>query len=284
MIDFLSRLDKRWIYLAMLLAVSVPILIQMPFPEKATPIVQNAFDKIESLDKGSPVLFSFDYDPSSSGELDPMTTALVRHLCLKGHKIYFMALWPLGPDLADRVAREVIKNDFPQKKYGVDYVNLGYKSGQEGVIQVIVDDMKKLYPSDFTGISLSSFEITRDIKNIRDMKLLINISAGYPGAKEWIQYASAPYEIPTIVGCTGVTAAELYPYYPNQMLGMLPAIKGAAEYEVALGEKYSQYASPDKKQGLRRMSPQLVGHLLMVFLIILGNVVYIAQRRKGATT
>lgn len=281
MINFLSHLDKRWIYLAMLLAVSLPILFQMSFPEKSTPIVQNAFDKIESLEKGSPVLFAIDYDPSSAGELEPMTTALVRHLSLKGHKIYFMALWPLGPDIADRVSREVIKNDFPQMQYGVDYVNLGYKSGQEGVIQVIVDDLKKLYPSDSTGISLSSFDMTRDVKNIRDMKLLVNISAGWPGAKEWIQYASAPYKIPTIIGCTGVTAPQLYPYYPNQMLGMLPAIKGAAEYEVALGEKYPQYSSPETKQGLRRMSPQLVGHVLMVVLIILGNVVYFAQRRQG---
>jgi hypothetical protein len=126
--------------------------------------------------------------------------------------------------------------------------------------------------------------MTRDVKNIRDMKLIVNISAGWPGAKEWIQYAAAPYEIPTIIGCTGVTAPQLYPYYPNQMLGMLPAIKGAAEYEVALGEKYSQYASPETKQGLRRMSPQLVGHVLMVVLIILGNVVYFAQRRKGVST
>src|SRR4051812_43448747 len=121
MIDFLSRLDKRWIFLAMLLAVSIPILLQKSFPETTTQIVQDAFDKVESLPAGSKVLISFDYDPASGGELDPMSTALVRHLCLKKHKIYFMALWPLGSRAAEDTITRVIKADFPEMKYGVDY-------------------------------------------------------------------------------------------------------------------------------------------------------------------
>ena len=31
----------------------------------------------------------------------------------------------------------------------------------------------------------------------------------------------------------------------------------------------------------RRMSPQLVAHLLMILLIILGNVVFLAGRKRG---
>ena len=34
-------------------------------------------------------------------------------------------------------------------------------------------------------------------------------------------------------------------------------------------------------EGQRRMGPQLFAHLLMVFLIILGNVIFFAQRRRG---
>jgi hypothetical protein len=282
MIDFLSRLDKRWIFLAMLLAVSIPILLQKSFPETTTQIVQDVFDKIESLPEGSRVLISFDFDPASGGELDPMATAFVRHLCLKKHKIYFMALWPVGSRSAEDTIARVIKADFPEMKYGVDYVNLGYKSGGEGVIQVIVDNLRKLYPSDGNGTNLSSLEMTKDIRNVRQMALILSVSAGTGGAKEWIQYAATPYGIPTAVGCTGVQAPLFYPYYPNQMLGMLPALKGAAEYEAAIATKYPKYASPEHNEGLRRMSPQQVAHLLMVTLIIVGNIVFFAQRRKGA--
>ena len=31
----------------------------------------------------------------------------------------------------------------------------------------------------------------------------------------------------------------------------------------------------------RRMGPQLVAHLLMIGLIVMGNVVYFASRRRG---
>ena len=34
-------------------------------------------------------------------------------------------------------------------------------------------------------------------------------------------------------------------------------------------------------EGQRRMGPQLFAHLLMVLLIILGNVIFFAQRRRG---
>jgi hypothetical protein len=36
---------------------------------------------------------------------------------------------------------KVIKSDFPKMVYGEDYVNLGFKSGNEGVIKVIVTDI-----------------------------------------------------------------------------------------------------------------------------------------------
>ena len=281
MLDKLAQLDRRWVFLAMFLAVAIPILLQKTFPEKATPIVRKVFDKVENLPAGSKILLAFDYDPASAGELDPMATAWVRHCCEKRHKMYFMALWPLGPRMVEERINHVIKADYPELEYGKDYVNLGFKSGLEGVIQVITTDLKKLYTADVAGTSLDDIPMTQDLKSIQEMDLILNVSAGTPGTKEWVQYASTPYGIPTAGGCTGVQATLLYPYYPNQLMGLLGAIKGAAEYEAALAEKYPRYAAPEFNEGLRRMSPQLVAHLLMVGLIMLGNVIYFAQRRRG---
>jgi hypothetical protein len=49
-----------------------------------------------------------------------------------------------------------------------------------------------------------------------------------------------------------------------------------------LGAAYPVYASPEKALALKRMGPQLWAHLLMVALIVLGNVVHFAARRRGA--
>ena len=101
------------------------------------------------------MLLSFDFDPASEGELGPMATAFTKHVCEKKLKIYFMALWPVGPQMIDDNISKVIKSDFPKMVYGEDYVNLGFKSGNEGVIKVIVTDIKELYTTDDNGTNIN---------------------------------------------------------------------------------------------------------------------------------
>ena len=62
-------------------------------------------------------------------------------------------------------------------------MNLGYKSGNEGVIKVIVTNLRELYTTDSRGTALQDIPMMRGIENIQQMKLIINISAGYPGGQ-----------------------------------------------------------------------------------------------------
>lgn len=282
----LRQLDRRWIFLLMLWAVLVPIyfigVTGHTFPEVPTALSQAAFDEIERLRPGDPVLLSFDYDPASQGELAPMATAFVKHCAEKKLRMYFMALWPVGPQMVDNTINKVLKPDFPQMIYGQDYVNLGFKSGNEGVIKVIVTNLRELYTTDARGTSLDSIPMMRGIENVQQMKLIINISAGYAGTKEWVQYAVTPYpQLRLVAGSTGVQAPQLYPYIPSQLPGMLAAIKGAAEYEQLVINKYGG-PNPDPKylDGLRRMGPQLVAHLLIILLIIVANIIFFVDRAR----
>jgi hypothetical protein len=279
-LEFLKTLDRRWIFLAMLLAVACPILAQQSFPEKPTKPVQDVFDYIENLDEGSNVLLSLDYAPSSDGELAPMATALIRHCCLKRHKMFFMTLYPEGPPIVESNIRDIIEVEFASAglKYGEDYVSLGFNNAQEVAIMVMGTDLKKMYPHDDYGDSLDEIPMTENISSLQDMKLIITISTGTPGVKEWVQYAASPYGIKLAVGSTAVQAPQAYPYMPDQILGLLAAIKGAAEYEIALAIRYPQYRKPGLNDGIRRMAPQFWGHLLIIGLIVLGNGIYVAER------
>lgn len=285
----LRTLDRRWIFLLMLWSVLVPIyyigVTGDTFPEVPSALARATFDEIERLEEGDPVLFSFDYDPASQGELGPMSTAFVKHAAEKKLKMYFMALWPVGPQMIDETVDRVIKADFPHLVYGQDYVNLGFKSGGEGVIKVIVTNIRELYTTDARGTAVQDIPMMRGIESVQQMKLVINISAGYAGTKEWVQYAVTPYpdKIRLVSGCTGVQAPLFYPYIPNQLAGMLGAIKGAAEYEKLVIDKYGG-PSPDPKylEALRRMGPQLVAHLLIIVLILAANALYFADTRRSA--
>ena len=285
MYDFLKNLDRRWVFLLMFLAMAIPILFGLKFPEVPTGLAQATFEKIENLEPGDKVMLAFDFDPASEGELGPMATAFVRHCCEKKLRMYFLALWPVGPQMIDDTVERVIKADFPRLVYGVDYVNLGFKSGQEGVIKVIVTDLRALYTTDARGTNLDQIPMLQDVVNVQDMDLLINVSAGYPGTKEWVQYAATPYpdDIEIVAGCTGVQAPLLYPYIPQQLPGLLGAIKGAAEYEALVVARYGgDVIDPKYLEAQRRMGPQLIAHVLMVVLIVAGNFVYFVGRRREA--
>jgi hypothetical protein len=279
--DFLKNLDRRWVFLLMGVAVGLPILLELQFPEHPTQLADAVFREVERLDEGDKVLLAFDFDPASEGELGPMATAFVRHCCEKKLKMYFLALWPVGPQMIDDSIEKVIHADFPHLVYGQDYVNLGFKPGQEGVIKVIVTDMKQLYTTDARGTNVDQIPMCRGVDNVQDMDLIANVSAGYPGSKEWVQYAATPYKIRLVAGCTGVQAPLMYPYLGDQLPGMLGAIKGAAEYEKLVIDKYGG-ENPDPKylEAKRRMGPQLIAHVLMILLIIAGNYVFFVQRNR----
>ena len=78
----LDRIDRRWIFLLMFLAVSGPVLwigiTGKTLPEAPTLAARSVFQEIDQLPARSLVLISFDYDPASAGELQPMATSLVR--------------------------------------------------------------------------------------------------------------------------------------------------------------------------------------------------------------
>jgi len=273
----------------MLLSVAIPILLQTQFEETPSKLSIAVFDQLEKLEEGDKILLSFDFDPGSEGELGPMATAFVRHCCEKKLKMYFMALWPVGEQMIVDNINRVIKADFDHLVYGTDYMNLGYKAGNEAVIKVVITDMRQLYTTDAEGTAIDEIPMMQGVDNIKAMDLMVNISAGYPGTKEWVQYAATRYpdKITLVAGCTGVQAPLLYPYIPQQLPGLLAAIKGAAEYEKLVMEKYGKRdadGNMDEEgkyfEGRRRMGPQLVAHVLMVLLIVVGNIIFFAERRR----
>ena len=70
---------------------------------------------------------------------------------------------------------------------------------------------------------------------------MVSFGGGFPGIKEWVQFAGDLGDIPIAGGCTAVAAPLLYPYYPQQMVGLMGGIKGAAEYEAALAKNYPKF-------------------------------------------
>lgn len=286
----LNQLDRRWVFLAMLLAVSLPLVGGFTSPAAPSDETRDVFNRLENLPSGSRIVLSIDYDPSSEAELHPMTIAFVRHCCLKRHKMIFVTLWPTATPVIDRAVRQVIEKEFAhlELKYGEDYVLLGYQPGEQVAIQVLTTDLRRSKTRDETGQSLDALPIVKDIRGFKDTALLLNVSAGYPGAKEWVQYAGAASELPVAAGSVGVQVPMLLPYLPKPLIGLVGALRGAVEYETALAQAYpaafgSGAPVPLKNIGQRRMGPQLWAHLLIIVLILLGNALQLVTRWSRGT-
>lgn len=272
--------DRRLVFAFVGVTVCLAVVFQVKFGEVATPIVRSVFDKIENLPPGSKIVVSYDFDPAMAPEVQPMANAFVRHAMAKGHKLYFFALWATGQSLLQsNTINGIIKTEFPRAIYGKDYVTLGYKAGNEGVLNVIITDIRKMYPFDANGTSLDSIPLMEGVHSLKDMDLLISVGGGKPGVKEWVLFAGDRSGIPTAGGSAAVSTPLLYPYYPRQLVGLLGGTKGAAEYEAELIKHYPQFAGSDAP-ALRMMGPQTMAHVVIIAFIVIGNVTYFRSRKK----
>ncbi|MEP7028093.1 MAG: hypothetical protein ABI960_05815 [Candidatus Eisenbacteria bacterium] len=266
--DRLEKLDRRWIFLLVGILVLLPLLFPLKLPIAVSGPASRFYEAVNAIPDGSIVVVSGDFDPASGPELMPMLTSAVRHLYTKNCKVIALELWPGGPPLVDGVLHSL--GDAMGKKYGVDYVNLGYKSGNEVVMLAFGSSFSRTFPNDYSGTAVNKLPLMQSVDNFDGVKLLINISAGYPGTKEWVQQAQGRYHIRMVSGSTAVQAPELYPYLQSgQIIGLLGGMAGAAEYEKTTG-----VTGPATKG----MDAQSSAHVFIMILILIGNVIYFSRR------
>ena len=284
-IEDLGKVDRRWIFLFIAIAVTIPLLLGRTAPVSPSPIVQRLFDAIDELEPGSRVLLSLDFGPSTIPENSPMANAVARHCLKKGLPLYVMTIWATGPPIINTLMTDVARAGFPEKEYGVDYVNLGYKVGNQGVIQALNTDFKGQYTMD-AGLGkdvpprpTSAIPMMERISTLRDFQFIVAIGSGFPGVKEWVQFGGDVSGVEVGGGVTAVEAPLLYPYYPQQLTGLMGGLLGAAEYEAALTSAYPEF-DESAKVALVRMFPQTVAHLVIVAFVVLGNIAYFVSKRR----
>jgi hypothetical protein len=275
--QLLTKIPRQIIFLALALAIAIPLIVPLGMPVNVMPKTEKLFRAIDQLGPGSkPVLISGDFDPQSMPELYPMLLSLMRHCFARDVKVMLMNLWPQGPGLTE-MAIDLVPREY-NKEYGKDYVFLGYKFGVTAVLLGMGESIKGVFPTDYYGTALDSLEMMADVKNYDDISLVITLSTGDPGWRQWLLFAQSRYGANMGVGVTAVSAADVYPYVETgQVIGLLAGMKGASEYEALVQRNnYTQAVG----KAVRRMDSQSLGHLFIMIFIILGNIGYFFIRRQ----
>jgi hypothetical protein len=259
-------------------------VVPIGLPVTTTSSTRRAFEFIERLKPGDVVWISYDYGPSSAPENDPMAEAFLRQCFLKKLRVIVCAFYPLGGlGLANNsVAR--VAAEMPGLRYGVDYINLGYKDGAAAVMRRLGDNIGDAFPTDVNGRKIGEFPIMDGVRDIRHVALVFTVATGVIG-EYWITQVHAQFGTPIIIGPTAVSAPKYYAYLnAGQLEGMLGGMKGAAEYEKLLMAKYPQlnryYHETKYFTATKGMDGQTVLHTVILMFIFLGNVAFLVTRGK----
>ncbi|UCD63194.1 MAG: hypothetical protein JSW34_10635 [Candidatus Zixiibacteriota bacterium] len=267
--DRMEKIDRRWIYLLVGLAVIVPFLIPMKFPVSVSPEARSFYDAVEALPDSCTVMLVFDYYPSTMAETEPMAIVGARHLFSKDCKIITLTNIPYGaPSMAESVTRMVAAEY--GKEYGTDYVNLGYKYGYTAVLKGMGMSIEDIFPTDNSGTPLSEIPMMDSIVNYEQISFVFEV-ADNATADYWISIVNAGYGVPMGVGCTAVMAPKYYAFVgAGQIVGLLGGMKGAAEYEILIEQEGTAF---------RGMDIQSLVHFLIIAFVVIGNIGYFAGRR-----
>jgi len=267
--------DRRTVFVFVAVGVSLPFFMSISQKMPISPEVQQLFEAVDALPSGSKVLVSFDYDPPSAPELQPMATAILQYAMKKDLKLIIMGLWPQGPQQANMAIEVCMDNpDIAAKNltYGVDYVNMGFQVGNEFVIQRMGSDFKSMFPTDYSGRPYEDIPLLKNIRNFSNIDFSFNLSAGYPGTQEWVQVAVDRYGLNMGAGNTAVQAPMIYPFLnAGQLNGLLGGMNGAAEFERTVGLL---------GKGTQFMLSQSFAHVIVIAFIIIGNVAFFMGDRK----
>ena len=276
-LESLTKIPRRIIFLTIALAIAVPLIIPIGIPVNVMPQSKRLFEAIDDLTSDSkPVLISCDFDPQSLPELYPMLLAVMRQCWSRDVQVILMALWPQGTGMVE-MGLEELSDEFT-KEYGIDYAFLGYKFGVAAVLLGMGENISGVFPVDYYGTALDSLPLMQSVRTYDDVSLIVTLSTGDPGWRQWLLFAQSRYGARLGVGVTAVSAADVYPYVETgQVTGLLAGMKGASEYETLVQQKGYATGIFRASQG---MDAQSLGHLLIMIFIILGNIGFFYTRRK----
>jgi hypothetical protein len=159
------------------------------------------------------------------------------------------------------------------KKYGVDYVHLGYIAGGEKAMASLMTDIHGTVTTDYYGNNIKDLKIMENVRSSKDIKMIACVMSTQPDDR--VRQYSITGGIKWIALTSGGWVPGIKPFVASgHVLTTVGGIRGGAEYELLVGRPGSGLISTDITS---------VTLLLMVALVIVTNIGYFAERasRRG---
>ena len=268
-----QTIDRRIIYAILIVFILIPLFnpsFKLPIiPSKQS---QDFYETIQQVPPDKMVLISGQWSPSTRGENQWQTQALLIHVMQRHLKFGLISFDTQN----NTVIQGMINALAPKYGYveGRDYVNFGYKpySVFPQTVQALATNVPGTLKKDRNGKDLATMPIMNGIHTIQDVGAVVEVTPAAT-AEYWMGLGGlkqANHNIPFLLATTAVGAPTYYPYLDaGQIQGMLTGVKGAGDYEYLLGTSTF---------GTRATGALSLVYALIIGLIALGNIGYYAGR------
>lgn len=268
----IANVDRRIIYGLMIFVIALALLKPIGLaivPSQQTIDAYNAIDKIPN---GSIVWLGMEFSSGGIPELMPAIQAIIRQGFAKDLKFVTAGMWQQAGDMAE-MGFSIVEKEFPDKKYGTDWVNIGYKPGGEVFLQTLLTNADEASKGiDHRQNKLSTLPLMSQFKTLKDAVAVVIFCTGNPGEPDYIKHVTGPHNIPLIESCVSVSVPGSMPFLQSgQLTALIAGMKGAAEYEVLVKHPGPATAG---------MDAQSFSHGLILIFMVLGNIGYFATRNK----
>ncbi len=286
-----ASLDRRYIYLLILVALLIPLILKVSVRPARMESAERVYQAIDEFvpQKGDVVLISLDFGPNSMAENKPQAEVVIEHLMRRRIPFALYSQYLLAQSFLESIPEEVAKrlmSELPEQKwrYGDDWVNLGVKLGSSQVnIQALAEskNIPEYLKKDARGNSLSELRAFKDVRSLNNIPLFVQFTSLTGTFEAFVQFLkSESYRPRFLHGCTSITIPKAYIYLDSgQLSGLLEGVAGAAWYSQMLSQKFPLRVKDDSiliNTGLG------VAHLVIVGLIVLGNLVGLLKPRRNS--
>jgi hypothetical protein len=275
----MQKLDYRWIWLIAMAIVWASVLAPVSLPIPVQPSTRQALAWIDSLPPGSVLFIAPEYSPGADAELNPQVRVVA--IAAFRHGLRLVIGGSGGNSVLGVQEAEAMVEQAAQlvggKRYGVDWVNIGYKPGGAAAENQLTRNFQQgSLGVDWQGKPLASFPLTKNIKAL-DSRYFSGIWAedtGTPGCPDWYANSAVPGNLPLACGAITMEIPNFAPYVQaGQFKALLGGARGAAEMEDLLN-------APGL--GLASQETATIASVFILALIVLGNVAYFGTRRGKA--
>jgi hypothetical protein len=270
----MSHINRRYIFLVLGLAVTLPFLLPIEFeahPTRETTRFAAALDAAIASPK--PVVVELAFGNQTMAEMEPIALSVMHKLFHEKKRVIFLTLYETAAQFTRRYLGEMERTY--GLTYGEDYVFLGYAAAFTVAIYKMGTSIEEVYHEDDRGTPTAELPIMRGVKSLKDVSAVIDIAAN-SNPRFWINFAVAPHGVDFLMACTAVQATDYFPFLQTgQVKGLIAGGRAGAELENIL---VKEGVLKEPGDATRSLGAQSLALLAILGFIILGNIGYFAGR------